>query len=177
MAFRIAKCIIAAAGLALASGTACMAVPIDGPVTCRELVDSYVQAQQEEAREIREEMTEGEKELLAQLVTAEAEGESLFGKRLVVDVVLNRVDSPDFPDSITAVIRQPGQFTSLENGRFERAAWAMAESDFQAVARELEGKRRLDSEVLFFTAGGYGKYGTPAFRHGHHYFSRKGGQE
>ena len=42
-----------------------------------------------------------EKELLAVITMAEAEGESERGKRLVIDTVLNRVDSKKFPNTIT----------------------------------------------------------------------------
>ena len=47
-------------------------------------------------------------ELLALCVEAEAGDQGLYGKKLVADVVLNRVDSPDFPDNITDVILQCG---------------------------------------------------------------------
>ena len=58
--------------------------------------------------------------LLALLTMAEAEGECEEGKRLVIDTVLNRVDSEHFPDTISEVIYQKGQFTSMHNGRVDR---------------------------------------------------------
>ena len=45
-----------------------------------------------------------EKDLLERLVEAEAKGESYEGKVAVATVVLNRVESSQFPDSITKVI-------------------------------------------------------------------------
>lgn len=51
-------------------------------------------------------ITQAEKKLLAQLVHAEAKGEPYAGKVAVATVVLNRVDSPDFPNSIKEVIYQ-----------------------------------------------------------------------
>lgn len=47
-----------------------------------------------------------EKELLARLVQAEAKGESYAGKVAVATVVLNRVDSDLFPDTVNDVIHE-----------------------------------------------------------------------
>ncbi len=107
-------------------------------------------------------------EMLAILVEAEAGNQSLEGKRLVVDVVLNRVDSPDFPNTIAEVIFQENQFACINDGGFDRAGWRMQDEDYKAVFLELD--RRTDSRVLYFTAGGYGNYGTPAYQEGDHYF-------
>ena len=56
------------------------------------------------------------KKALEQLAEAEAAGESLVGKIAVINVVLNRVKSEDFPNTITEVIMQKGQFTPVANG-------------------------------------------------------------
>lgn len=88
--------------------------------------------------QIAEEIKLGEMELLAQLVEAEAGNQPFEGKCLVVDTILNRVESDDFPDTITEVIFQPGAFTVTKNGAFEKTAWNMQESDYAAVACEME---------------------------------------
>lgn len=88
--------------------------------------------------QIAEEVRLGEMELLAQLVEAEAGNQPFEGKCLVVDTVLNRVESDDFPDTITEVIFEPGAFSVTTNGALEKAAWNMQESDFAAVACEME---------------------------------------
>ena len=49
--------------------------------------------------------------------------------------------------------------------------WAAADSSYLAVKLELEHRSRKD--IYYFTAGGYGKYGTPLFQCGDHYFSGK----
>lgn len=121
--------------------------------------------------EIEEENYEGELEHLAILVHAEAGNQDQIGKRLVVDVVLNRVDDPDFPDTIDDVIWQKYQFSTIWDGAYDSAEWTVTQSDYDAVSAELD--QRLDSEILFFTAGEYGKYGTPAYQHGDHYFCYK----
>ena len=55
-------------------------------------------------------------EILLKIAMAEAEGESVEGKALVMLVVLNRVWSEGFPDSISEVVFQDGQFTPTEEG-------------------------------------------------------------
>jgi len=60
-----------------------------------------------------------EDELLLKIAMAEAEGESVEGKALVMLVVLNRVWSDDFPNTIEDVIFQPRQFSTVtEGGRY-----------------------------------------------------------
>ena len=51
-----------------------------------------------------------ERQLLERLVECEAGAESMTGKIAVVNVVLNRIKSDDFPDSITDVIYQKNQW-------------------------------------------------------------------
>lgn len=67
-------------------------------------------------------VTSAEKDLLARLVEAEAKGEPYAGKVAVATVVLNRVDSSIFPNSIQAVIYESGQFTPVSNGQINNPA-------------------------------------------------------
>lgn len=57
--------------------------------------------------------------LLAKIAMAEAEGEDLKGKALVIMVVLNRVWLPEFPGTIREVIYQENQFSPINNGRWD----------------------------------------------------------
>ena len=59
--------------------------------------------------------------LLAKLVYAEARGEPYKGKVAVAAVVLNRVESSKFPDSIPKVIYQSGAFTCVDDGQINLA--------------------------------------------------------
>jgi N-acetylmuramoyl-L-alanine amidase len=120
--------------------------------------------------QINEEIYQGELQLLACVVYAEAGNQDMTGKRLVVDTILNRVDSPQYPNSITEVIYQQNQFSCVTDGNLDKAFWNVTEDCFTAVSEELA--QRTDSSILYFTAGGYGQYGTPAYKHGSHYFSR-----
>ena len=117
--------------------------------------------------ELAEQEYDDSLELLAICVEAEAGNQDFLDKRLVVDVILNRVDSPDFPNDITSVITQPYQFTSYSDGNMDKV-WEASEETYEAVRTEL--KNRTDSEILYFTEGQYNPYCTPAYKHGDHYF-------
>ena len=116
-----------------------------------------------------DEPTISEKEivLLAMVTMAEAEGECEYGKRLVIDTILNRVDSDYWPDTITDVIYQPNQFSSMWNGRINKCY--VTDEIRELVIEELAARTNYD--VVYFTAGTYGKYGTPLFQVGNHYFA------
>lgn len=56
-------------------------------------------------------------QLLARAINGEARGESYEGQVAVGAVILNRVDSPDFPNTIAGVIYEPGAFTAVSDGQ------------------------------------------------------------
>lgn len=62
---------------------------------------------------------ESELSLLARLVNGEARGEPYIGQVAVAAVVLNRVRSDAFPDTISGVIFQPGAFDAVWDGQFD----------------------------------------------------------
>lgn len=107
-------------------------------------------------------------ELLALLTVAEAESECEEGQRLVIDTVLNRVDSIYFPDTIHDVVYQKGHFSSMWNGRVDRCV--ITDDIVQLVMEELEV--RSNTEVIYFNTRHYSKYGTPLFKVENHYFSK-----
>jgi N-acetylmuramoyl-L-alanine amidase len=57
--------------------------------------------------------------LLAHTVYGEARGESFEGQVAVAAVILNRVESDAFPDSIRAVVYQPNAFTAVDDGQID----------------------------------------------------------
>ncbi|MBM7702206.1 cell wall hydrolase [Metabacillus iocasae] len=89
-----------------------------------------------------------EKDLLARLVQAEAEGESYAGKVAVASVVLNRVESDQFPDSIHTVIHQDDgiQFTPVANGQINNPA----SEDAKKAVNEALAFKGLGNDSLFF---------------------------
>jgi N-acetylmuramoyl-L-alanine amidase len=92
-------------------------------------------------------LSDSEIDLLARLVRAEAQTEPLEGKIAVACVVLNRVESPQFPDTIKEVIYAPGQFQPVKNGQINKPA---DQESIQAVKAALSDKRQFATGALFF---------------------------
>lgn len=112
-------------------------------------------------------LSEEDISLIALVTMAEAEGECEKGKRLVIDTILNRMDSEHFPDTAYEVIYQPYQFSSMWNGRADRCE--VRDDIYNLVKEELS--IRTNYNVMFFTSGCYSNYGAPMFQVENHYFS------
>lgn len=93
---------------------------------------------------------------LLRIVEAEAGGEDEKGKILVANVVMNRVEDDDFPDSITEVIFQKEngvtQFSPVANGRFWKVT--VSEETIEAVNKALCGED-YSQGALYFAARKY----------------------
>lgn len=74
--------------------------------------------------------------LLAALIECEAGGESYEGKLAVGSVVMNRVRSSYFPNTVVEVIYQKGQFTPVASGRFAVVLSRGANSSCVQAAQE-----------------------------------------
>ena len=88
---------------------------------------------------------------LAHIISAESQGEPWEGKIAVGNVVLNRVKSPDFPDTIYGVIfddRWGGQFEPVRNGT---VYWEPTQESIQAALACLEGADAV-GDCLYFLA-------------------------
>lgn len=125
--------------------------------------------EEEAARKAAEEaaaVAEREKELLAALIYCEAGGEPYEGQVAVGAVVLNRVASGTFPNSITDVIYDSGQFGPAITGKLDRvlAGGRTTESCRQAAADALAGVNPV-GDALYF---GYGNYGIQIGGHWFH---------
>jgi len=115
--------------------------------------------QEEETEEAPErviELTENDYTALLKLVEAEASGEDIKGKMLVANVVLNRVESSSFPDSVEEVVYQraggKAQFSPVATGKIERVH--VSEETVEAVERVLSGED--DSQgALYFVSRTY----------------------
>lgn len=59
-----------------------------------------------------------EREILERIVEAEAGGQDLKGRILVANVILNRVKSERFPDTVKGVVFAHRQFSPVQNGRY-----------------------------------------------------------
>ena len=113
-----------------------------------------IQRQEEEMKENTPDTTPveadtSEQALLAALIQCEAGGESYEGKLAVGSVVINRLRSSHFPNSIAGVIYQSGQFSPVASGRFATVlAEGADESCVQAAAEVLGG--RITVDCLYF---------------------------
>ena len=89
----------------------------------------------------------GDLYLLARLISAEARGEPYVGQVAVGAVVLNRVEHPSFPNSISGVIYQPGAFSCLDDGQFNQP---VAESAWRAAQEALNGYDPSYGAIYYF---------------------------
>lgn len=86
-------------------------------------VKQMQQAEAEETEAPQEPLyawTEENEYMLMKIAMAEMESESTESKALVIRVVINRVESDSFPDTIKEVLYQERQFTPIWNGRYDR---------------------------------------------------------
>lgn len=105
-------------------------------------------------------LTKAEKEVFYKAVEAEATGADYEHKLRVANVILNRVNSQKFPNSVPAVINQRQkvngvwryQFCVVRDGRLKKAV--PTESTIRAVDDALNGKWVMSSKVLFFNVKG-----------------------
>lgn len=94
----------------------------------------------------------GEKDidLLARLVYAEAKGEPYKGKVAVAATILNRIESPDYPNNIRDVIYQTKygyQYCPVRNSQINQKA---DEASFQAVEEALKGNDPTKGALSFY---------------------------
>ena len=94
---------------------------------------------------------DGDRKLLANLIYCEAGGESYEGKLAVGAVVINRVLSSRYPDSVVGVIYQRSQFSPASSGRLELAlALDKANADCYKAADEAMGGKTNVGTCLYF---------------------------
>lgn len=89
----------------------------------------------------------GDYQLLARIISAEARGEPYSGQVAVGAVVLNRVEHPSFPSTISGVIYQSGAFSCLYDGQFEKP---IADSAYKAARDALNGWDPSGGAIYYF---------------------------
>ncbi len=112
-------------------------------------------------------LTDDEIRLIAQVTMAEVENQSENCKRLVIDTILNRLDSTAFPDAVRDVIYAKNQFEVMTNGRYERCY--AKKSIIKLVKEELLD--RTNTQVIYFNSVGYNSWSKPLLQDGAMYFS------
>lgn len=74
--------------------------------------------------------------LLAKVISAEARGEPYVGQVAVGAVILNRIDHPSFPNTLSGVVYQPGAFTCMTDGQINEQT---ADSSKRAAQDAING--------------------------------------
>jgi len=100
------------------------------------------------------EISDSEMTELAALIYLEARGEPFEGQQAVAEVVLNRVLSDEFPDTVHGVIydtKYGVQFTPYR----QVASTTPTDTQYDAVSGALYGDLILDEGVLYFSRGAY----------------------
>lgn len=129
---------------------------------------NYIQESEEEIFEDWDyPLTKEDLDVFARLIDAETGLESVTCQRLVIDTILNRVESNNFPNSIREIMYQDGQFASISSGSINN--YNARESVKNLIIEEMNEK--TNSDVIFFNSGSYSKYGKPLVHIGRLYFS------
>ena len=90
-------------------------------------------------------------QLLAAIIECEAGGESYEGKIAVGNVVMNRVASNRYPNTIADVLYQRSQFTPVTSGRFVLVLSRGANGTCTQAAQDvLNGSRVVGSDIYHF---------------------------
>lgn len=131
----------------------------------QEIRQQKIRAKREARKKREQQKLKKQQELLAALIFCEAGNQPYKGQVAVGAVVLNRIKSKTYPDSMKEVIYQRGQFGPagsgwlnrvLQNKSYTKTAW-------KAAADALDGKDPVNG-CLYFNQGGSGK------KIGDHYF-------
>ena len=94
---------------------------------------------------------------MAAIIYCEAGNQSYEGMVAVGAVVMNRVTSPSFPNTISEVIYQSGQFTPASSGALASAlANGVPSACYDAAASALAGENPVGSALYFNTGSGSG---------------------
>ena len=116
------------------------------------------QAAREQAeREAREAYVRANQELMASIIYCEAGNQPYEGQVAVGAVIMNRVKSGSYPDSIEAVIYQSGQFGPAATGWLNRvrSSKGYSQTALQAAVDALNGSNPIGN-CLYFDQGGSG---------------------
>ena len=85
--------------------------------------------------------------LLARIISAEARGEPYMGQVAVGAVVLNRVEHPSFPDTLSGVVYQKGAFSCLYDGQFNEP---VSESAYKAATDAINGLDPSGGAIYYY---------------------------
>ena len=159
-------------------------IVMDAKIKALEAEENARQKALEEERRIEEEkkaasrkaISDDDYQVLLRIVQAEAGVCDEKGKILVANVVLNRVKSQEFPDSVRSVVYEPSQFSPVSDGSINSVK--VTEETKECVNRALEGEDYSDGALYFMNRRGsrsravswFDSHLTYLFRHQNHEF-------
>ncbi len=85
--------------------------------------------------------------LLAKVISAEARGEPYNGQVAVGAVILNRIDHPSFPNTLSGVVYEPGAFTCMVDGQIDQP---IADSAYRAARDAMNGSDPTGGAIYYF---------------------------
>lgn len=111
-------------------------------------------------------VSDEDRELLAKLIWAEAQGEPFEGQQAIAEVVINRVAADNFPGTVHDVLYAPDQFKTV--GKLYAAKPTHVQ--YEAIRRALYGPHVVEEDVVFFSTGAvngnvWGTIGNHTFCH------------
>ncbi|MGL6221902.1 MAG: cell wall hydrolase [Lacrimispora sphenoides] len=121
-------------------------------------------------------VTQDDYQVLLKIVQAEAGICDDKGKILVANVIINRVKSGKFPDTVKGVVYEPSQFSPVSNGSINSVK--VTDDTKQCVDRALAGEDYSDGALYFMNRGGsrrgaiswFDSHLTYLFQHENHEF-------
>lgn len=85
--------------------------------------------------------------LLSRMISAEARGEPYQGQVAVGAVILNRVEHPSFPNTMSGVLFQPGAFSALNDGQYNQP---IADISRRAAQDALNGSDPSGGAIYYY---------------------------
>lgn len=86
-------------------------------------------------------------DLLARIISAESRGEPYMGQVAVGAVILNRIEHPSFPDTLSGVIYQRGAFSCLDDGQFYEP---VSDSAYSAASDAINGLDPSGGAIYYY---------------------------
>lgn len=140
---------------------------MSSPIETEEVIEEPTEAEETTMNPV---LTDEEIELLAVCTLGEAEVEPELAQRLVIDTILNRLDSNKFPNTLYDVIWQPHQFSAMYGKRIKDVDTSKCPWVYELIQEELES--RTNSDVLYFRMNYYFDWAEPVLHSGTTYFSK-----
>lgn len=119
-------------------------------------------------------MSDSDYDLLCKIVEAEATGQAVEDKMYVAAAIMNRVNSDSFPNTVSGVVYESGQFSPVSDGRINCRP---TETTVEAVDRVLAGETDAQGATYFMNPKGSSKKNVNWFRSHLTYLFSYGGHE